>query len=475
LDRNSTEDSLGVRIPDDAVRLNVGGLGDHLVKLTVRVFVSFSGTSAATNVTVSVTAPPHVHCIPSTINLAKVKGVSATPTILNISFIANRSCLPTGSDAILSATYKTPSGEPRLCSHTLTLPLALSSKLRPPSKTAPFKLTLDTEHPPQPLNELFADFVQSCAESAGGSDLGDVLDASGGAMALGFQFWAIPTVLADSEGGNQSSSGSIIVSKAGGRYRVQADSLSALYLLTAELFKRLTIRLREIGSGGSGSAPKFSMVSFSENIPLEYYFPIISEHLDTRHRLQTTLSQLNDVAHQFRMVEKRLLARFKDRTPSALNGLDVIMRESYEGTMYLGEQVTLLKRRIAQLALELECGSKLVALLAYLKFKLSPMEHQLFESYLCPDLSESTEQGWEEVVEASLTYLLKTALAKNAKESALVTNALEMPENSDKLKKHFGMVIDRLAKGARLIKLTNKTGAGGSGGSAASESKSSKK
>lgn len=437
--------------------------------------MSFSGTSAATNVTLSVTAPPHVHCIPSTFNLAKVAGVSATPTILNISFLANRSCLPTGSDVVISATYKTSSGEPRICSHTLALPLALSSKLRPPSKTAPFKLTLDTEFPPQPLNDLFGDFVQSCAESAGGSDLGDVLDASGGAMALGFQFWAIPTVLAEGEGGNQPSSGSIIVSKTGGRYRVQADSLSALYVLSAELFKRLTIRLREISSGGSTSTgpPKFSMVSFSENIPLEYYFPVISEHLTTRHNLQNSLSQLNDVAHQFRMVEKRLLARFKDRTPSALNGLDIIMRESYEGTMYLGEQVAMHKRRIRQLAMELESGSKLVALLAYLKFKLSPMEHQLLESYLCPDLSESTEQGWEEVVEASLTYLLKTALAKTAKDSALMTNSLEIPENSDKLKKHIGMVLDRLAKGARLIKLTKPSG--GASSSASAESKSSKK
>lgn len=30
------------------------------------------------------------------------------------------------------------------------------------------------------------------------------------------------------------------------------------------------------------------------------------------------------------MVEKRLLARFKDRTPSPLGGLDTLMRESYQ-------------------------------------------------------------------------------------------------------------------------------------------------
>ena len=47
-----------------------------------------------------------------------------------------------------------------------------------------------------------------------------------------------------------------------------------------------------------------------------------------------------------------------------------------------------------------------------LKFGLSPDERSLLESHLCPNLTEGSEQGWEETVEASLTYLLKTSLAK---------------------------------------------------------------
>jgi Bardet-Biedl syndrome 9 protein len=62
------------------------------------------------------------------------------------------------------------------------------------------------------------------------------------------------------------------------------------------------------------------------------------------------------------------------------------------------------------------------------------------------------DQGWEETMDASLTYLLKTSLAKNAKESATLPNsALDMPSEVDSLLKHIQMVLDRLAKGARLI------------------------
>ena len=54
------------------------------------------------------------------------------------------------------------------------------------------------------------------------------------------------------------------MSKTGGRYRVQADSVPALYVLVSELLKRLTIRLREISSTeGKSGPPKFSLVTFS--------------------------------------------------------------------------------------------------------------------------------------------------------------------------------------------------------------------
>jgi hypothetical protein len=75
------------------------------------------------------------------------------------------------------ATYLTAAGEPRVCSHTVSVPLAMACRLRPAAKTAPLKVTLDTQYPPQKLNELFADFIHS--ESSTGSDLGDLLDSSG--------------------------------------------------------------------------------------------------------------------------------------------------------------------------------------------------------------------------------------------------------------------------------------------------------
>ena len=84
---------------------------------------------------------------------------------------------------------------------------------------------------------------------------------------------------------------------------------------------------------------------------------------------------------------------------------------------------TKLKRQSGDLA----CLSRTVVLLATLKCGLSDAERALLESYLCPEGGEGgasgiTEQGLEETMDATLTYLLKTALAKNTKESATLSN-----------------------------------------------------
>lgn len=63
-------------------------------------------------------------------------------------------------------------------------------------------------------------------------------------------------------------------------------------------------------------------------------------------------------------------------------------------------------------------------------------------------------QGWEENVDAAMTHLLRTVLAKVPRDSvpALLSGQppLEMPPDTKRLKKHISIVCDRLSKGASL-------------------------
>jgi hypothetical protein len=58
-----------------------------------------------------------------------------------------------------------------------------------------------------------------------------------------------------------------------------------------------------------------------------------------RQNLLRAASELNDRAHQFRVIEKRLLVRFKDRNPAPLNNLDVLLQNTHEQLIVLGNKV----------------------------------------------------------------------------------------------------------------------------------------
>jgi PTHB1 C-terminus len=59
-------------------------------------------------------------------------------------------------------------------------------------------------------------------------------------------------------------------------------------------------------------------------------------------------------------------------------------------------------------------------------------------------------QGWEEMVDASVTHLLRTSLSKNAKDVTLNPTPLSSLKDVQSVKKHIAMMCDRLSKGAKL-------------------------
>ncbi len=70
----------------------------------------------------------------------------------------------------------------------------------------------------------------------------------------------------------------------------------------------------------------------------------------------------------------------------------------------------------------------------------------------CIQVTDGTEVGWEECTEAAMTNLLRTALAKNAKEAAAPLPPLAPIKDTGKLKKHMSLVLERMAHGMKLIK-----------------------
>lgn len=101
---------------------------------------------------------------------------------------------------------------------------------------------------------------------------------------------------------------------------------------------------------------------------------------------------LNSAAHQYRVVEKRLLSRFKDRNPSPLDRLDVVSEQTYSRLVDLGQAVEEVQGRLATSAGELGCAVRLLALLMQCRFQLSFKDHALLLAHLHPDVVDTDDQ-----------------------------------------------------------------------------------
>jgi Bardet-Biedl syndrome 9 protein len=62
-------------------------------------------------------------------------------------------------------------------------------------------------------------------------------------------------------------------------------------------------------------------VHFKESVPLQDLFSRIQEHYQLRQSLKESKLKLEKNTEQFRLVQKRMLTRFKEKNPTPLNNL----------------------------------------------------------------------------------------------------------------------------------------------------------
>jgi Bardet-Biedl syndrome 9 protein len=179
---------------------------------------------------------------------------------------------------------------------------------------------------------------------------------------------------------------------------------------------------------------------------------------------------LNDRAQQFRLLQKRLLVRFKDRNPAPLASLDVLLAGTHAALVDLADRYDVAQRALAAAGNRLDCVVRLLLLLLRHRFHLDDDNAAALAAHLSPDArgagsGDPDEQDWEERADAALTHLLRTTLARTGRDSdaaaaaaaaAVPAGPLTLPADTARLKKHLTLVCDRLSKGA-LVALPRTT------------------
>ncbi|CUI14745.1 Hypothetical protein, putative [Bodo saltans] len=339
----------------------------------------------------------------------------------------NDCIVPTSLQVEIALSYTAPSGENLTARTTTQLPLAMVATPVPPLKNIAFKVQIDTNKAPPPsLADIFSDL----------NDLG-----GGNAVA--------PNVLSIQY--CNGSDATVLVSKNAGRYRIQSSSFEGLWLLVADLVRRL----RQYYRSDEGSSEPLRLDA-PDGLPLEEFLGMVDVHCAMRTELATAQQRLANEAQQFRAIQKRLLVRYRDRNhPTPLASLEHLFQDTYRRLHVSSDEVEQATSRLRQACAMLSSSTHLLLLMLHIRCQdtLSKTDLEILRHYITPIVPfnpSSGSLGWEETVDANLTHLLRTALSRNTKESSTSPQPLVASADGTKVKKHLTIVLDRICKGATL-------------------------
>ncbi|XP_034730323.1 protein PTHB1 isoform X1 [Etheostoma cragini] len=318
-------------------------------------------------------------------------------------------------------TELNPKGVPRVLQTKFSLPLALVCVPTSPAKTTKFKITVDTNQPPVNLKSIFPEFSAKSEDKDGSS--------------LAFQFLSGAKV-------------TVVASKTSQRYRIQSDSFEDMWLVVKELVLRFDKHFSKLGV-------KDFKKSFSGPLPMQEYFLSVDHHFQLRVSAQQYQDLLSERAVQFRAIQRRLLTRFKDKTPAPLQNLDTLLDATYSQVMALAEAAEENRAQLEEAFVRLRSATHLLVLLLSLSQGLTPDQTAILEATLLPLLQDTPQLGWEESCDAAVSHLLRSCLSRSPKDQATSLAqaggpVLGLPRDISRLKKHITLLCDRISKGGRL-------------------------
>jgi hypothetical protein len=123
---------------------------------------------------------------------------------------------------------------------------------------------------------------------------------------------------------------------------------------------------------------------------------------------------------------------------------------SFDQVNQIADNIDEAQKTLVVVSSHLSAATELIILLIKYRFDMDESNTEILRNHFCSVVEDSKEQGWEEQTDAALQNLLKTSLARNAKERNMIISQMKMQLDTTRLKKRITNVIDRLAGGARL-------------------------
>ena len=368
------------------------------IATSVKLGLKFVGDTAR-NVCIHVATPENIECIDSPLYIPLLK--SSTPAVTTLKFLSKPNMPASTLQVQVNVTYLI-NESPRTATTLFNLPLFQICTQTKLQKEAEFKITLGAKEPLEGLANIFPEFNMQSPN-------------------------AVSILFFD------GSHCTAILGKSGERCRIQASHFHSMWLLIDEFVNRVG----------------FNNLQFDEPLPLQDFFTVIDQHFETRKTVAAQEEDLGKLTEQYTAIQKRLLVRFKDKNPAPLNNIDYLLQLIHSQVAAAADILEVSQEELVFSSQRLSCAVSLILLLVKFRFNLDNKNIEVLQNCLSNHI-QNYQTGWEEATNAAMTYLLRTKLAKNAKESGATQADLQFPTSTEKVKKHITIVFDRISKGSRL-------------------------
>jgi Bardet-Biedl syndrome 9 protein len=406
---------------DDEAGPEIARVDGSVIQMTVQILLQLQKVQEVENLTIAYKTPLCFVLQEKSVHFPKLQG-GRTPLVLPVTFRVSTEHLCCRTDIFVAACYFV-KGEARTTTCQFRLPFYLLARVIPPVKSSSFKISLDATKMPSSVTDLFRDLLQQPHVSPS--------VAQSLTNTLSIQYFA---------GGEAT----VQFAKSMGRFWVQSSEFASLWPLTQEVCEKFSFFFTD-------EANDPQVLSYQDSLPLHDYFSLLDDHFGLRTHLQQLSVDLADRTRQFRIIQKRLLVRFRDRNPTHVDNLESLLRMSFDQVNQIADQIDEAQRALLMVGSHLSAATELIVLLIKYRFDMDDVNTDILRQHFSSAVDDNREIGWEEQTDAALQHLLRTCLARTAKERSSIVSPMKMPRDTIRLKKRITNVIDRLAGGARLL------------------------
>jgi Bardet-Biedl syndrome 9 protein len=346
---------------DDPKNIYAKGDNGRVFRMKVKLSISYEG-SEVKNLMININLPKHVDSDKKVFSYKILNFGSHTPYTETFYIYPRNDFSPSSNEVVISASYmsiRSAGGiDLRTACKTFEIPMALNCRIIIPSNLKDAnKVTIITNKDAAQINSFFEDLIDALGARS-------ICTAPN---AMSFMYHNNIIV-------------SILISKNAGKYRIQSSSFDALTYVVCELIKRIRIVYSNDVT-----------ITLQDSIPLHELFTAIDDHFELREKIAQNKKKLEDRSYQFRIVEKRLISRFKDKNPTPLNNLDFLVNQTYHDMMNLANLIEEHQRELEVASHNLSSRVSLIQILLKHKFEITDESYELLKHHLSSEVVDIDE------------------------------------------------------------------------------------